>query len=101
VESTLPREQKIDAIVKESGKRFDPESVRLFFKVTQIAELPRSIREIMLEELAPGMRLAKGIYSPSGLLLVAEGQDLNTTTIAKIKNHHMLTSVTQRLLVYS
>jgi response regulator RpfG family c-di-GMP phosphodiesterase len=101
VESTLPRPQTIEAIVKESGKRFDPEAVRLFFKVTQIAELPRSIREIMVDELAPGMRLAKGIYSPSGLLLVAEGQDLNTATIAKIKNHHMLVSVTQRLLVYS
>jgi len=101
VESTLPRPQAIEAIVKESGKRFDPEAVRLFFKVTQIAELPLSIREIMVDELTPGMRLAKGIYSPSGLLLVAEGQDLNIATIAKIKNHHMLVSVTQRLLVYS
>jgi len=101
VESTLPKQQTVDAIVKESGKRFDPEAVRLFFKVTQIAELPQSVREIMVDELAPGMRLVKGIYSPSGLLLVAEGQDLNPATIAKIKNHHMLTSVTQRLLVYS
>jgi response regulator RpfG family c-di-GMP phosphodiesterase len=101
VESTSPKQQTIDAVVKESGKRFDPEAVRLFFKVTQIAELPQSIREIMVEELAPGMRLAKGIYSPSGMLLVAEGQDLNPATIAKIKNHHMLVSVTQRLLVYS
>jgi response regulator RpfG family c-di-GMP phosphodiesterase len=101
VESTLPKQGTVDAIMKESGKRFDPEAVRLFFKVTQIAELPQSIREIMVDELAPGMRLAKGIYSPSGLLLVAEGQDLSTATIAKIKNHHMLVSVTQRLLVYS
>jgi len=101
VESTLPKAQTIEALVNESGKRFDPEAVRLFFKVTQIAELPHTVREIMVSELAPGMRLAKGIYSPSGLLLVAEGQDLNVTTITKIKNHHMLTSVTQRLLVYS
>jgi HD-GYP domain-containing protein (c-di-GMP phosphodiesterase class II) len=101
VESTLPKQQTVDAIVKESGKRFDPEAVRLFFKVTQIAELPQSVREIMVDELAPGMRLVKGIYSPSGLLLVSEGQELNPATIAKIKNHHMLTSVTQRLLVYS
>ena len=100
VESTLPRQQTIDAIVKESGKRFDPEAVRLFFKVTQIAELPHNVREIMVDELEPGMRLAKGIYSPSGLLLVAEGQDLTPATISKIRNHHMLTSVTQRLLVY-
>jgi HD-GYP domain-containing protein (c-di-GMP phosphodiesterase class II) len=101
VESTLTKQQTIDAIVKESGKRFDPEAVRLFFKVTQIAELPQSVREIMVDELEPGMKLVKGIYSPSGLLLVAEGQDLSPATISKIKNHHMLTSVTQRLLVYS
>jgi response regulator RpfG family c-di-GMP phosphodiesterase len=101
VESTLGKQKTIDAIVKESGTRFDPDAVRLFFKVTQIAELPQTVREIMVGELAPGMRLVKGIYSPSGLLLVAEGQDLNPTTIAKIKNHNMLTSVTQRLLVYS
>jgi response regulator RpfG family c-di-GMP phosphodiesterase len=100
VESTLPKQQTIDSIVKESGKRFDPEAVRLFFKVTQIAELPQSVREIMVDELTPGMKLVKGIYSPSGLLLVAEGQDLSPATISKIKNYHMLTSVTQRLLVY-
>jgi response regulator RpfG family c-di-GMP phosphodiesterase len=101
VESMMTREQTIDALVKESGKRFDPEAVRLFFKVTQIAELPQTVREIMVDDLVPGMRLVKGIYSPSGLLLVAEGQDLNAATIAKIKNHNMLVSVTQRLLVYS
>jgi response regulator RpfG family c-di-GMP phosphodiesterase len=100
-ESTLSRQQTIEAIVRESGRRFDPEAVRLFFKVTQIAELPRNVREIMLEELIPGMRLVKGIYSPSGLLLVAEGQDLTHATISKIKNYSMLTSVTGRLLVYS
>jgi response regulator RpfG family c-di-GMP phosphodiesterase len=101
IESNIPPQQTVELIVRESGKRFDPEAVRLFFKVTQIAELPKTVREIMIEELAPGMRLAKGIYSPSGLLLVAEGQDLSSATISKIKNHNMLTSVTQRLLVYS
>jgi len=101
VESTIGKQKTVDAIVKESGTRFDPDAVRLFFKVTQIAELPQTIQEIMVDELTPGMRLVKGIYSPSGLLLVAEGQDLNPATIAKIKNHNMLTSVTQRLLVYS
>ena len=101
VESTMGKQKTVDAIVKESGKRFDPDAVRLFFKVTQIAELPHTIHEIMVDELTPGMRLAKGIYSPSGLLLVAEGQDLNPATITKIKNHNMLTNVTQRLLVYS
>jgi hypothetical protein len=59
------------------------------------------MREVLVEELSPGMKLATGIYSPSGLLLMGEGQELNLPTIEKIKNHNLRTSVTQRLLVYS
>ena len=47
------------------------------------------------------MHLARGIFSPAGLLLIPEGQELTTPTISKIKNHNLLNSVTQRLLVYS
>ena len=101
VECGLPKPAAVEAILAESGKAFDPEAVRLFFKVTQIAELPRQVREIMIDELSPGMLLAKGIFSPSGLLLVPEGQTLNDVTIARIKNYNLQTSVTHRLLVYS
>ena len=59
------------------------------------------MREVLVEELSPGMKLATGIYSQGGLLLMGEGQELNPLSIEKIKNHNMRTSVTQRLLVYS
>ena len=59
------------------------------------------MREVLVEELSSGMRLATGIYSPGGLLLVGEGQELNALSIEKIKNHNLRTSITQRLLVYS
>lgn len=101
VESGLPKEKAIDAIMTESGKAFDPEAVRLFLKVTHLVQLPRQVREIMLEELEPGMVLANGLYSPHGLLLVGEGQMLSASTIAKIRNHNLISAISQRLLVYS
>ena len=101
VECGLHKGEAVESILAESGKAFDPEAVRLFFKVTQIAELPRKIKEVMTDELEPGMVLAKGIYNPSGLLLVPEGQSLTPTSIARIKNYNMQVSVTDRLLIYS
>jgi hypothetical protein len=63
--------------------------------------LPRSVREVMLEDLKAGMVLASGIYSPHGLLLVGEGQPLNVGMIAKIRSHNLMAPISQRLLVYS
>jgi response regulator RpfG family c-di-GMP phosphodiesterase len=101
VECGVPKDSAMQAILRQSGTAFDPEAVRLFLRSIPSAEVPRTIREVLVEELSPGMRLATGIYSPSGLLLMGEGQELNPPTIEKIKNHNLRTSVTQRLLVYS
>lgn len=101
VESGQPKQVAIDAILAKSGTFYDPEAVRLFLKVTHLVHLPRQVREIMLEELQPGMVLASGIYSPHGLLLIGEGQPLGLATIAKIRSHNQITPINQRLLVYS
>ncbi len=99
VESGLPKAQAIDLILSQSGTAYDPEAVRLFLKVTNLAQLPRQVREITLHELEPGMVLASGIYSPHGLLLIGEGQELSPGTIAKIRSHNQVTPISQRLLV--
>lgn len=101
VESGLGKDKAIEAVMAESGKGFDPEAVRLFLKTTHLVQLPRRVREVMLEELEPGMVLANGLYSPHGLLLVGEGQTLSAGTIAKIRNHNLVSAISQRLLVYS
>ncbi|MGH8017966.1 MAG: HD domain-containing phosphohydrolase [Opitutaceae bacterium] len=100
VEMNLPRDRALDAILKESGRAFDPEAVRLFLKVSNSMNLPRKVRELTLAELAPGQSLASGIYSPSGLLLIPEDRELNDGLIRKIKEHNSVTPITQRLLVY-
>jgi response regulator RpfG family c-di-GMP phosphodiesterase len=99
VESGLPKAAAIDLVLSQSGSAYDPEAVRLFLKVTNLAQLPRQVREITLHELEPGMVLANGIYSPHGLLLIGEGQELSPGTIAKIRSHNQVTPISQRLLV--
>ena len=100
VESGLSKTAAIDALLAKSGTEYDPEAVRLFLKVANLVQLPKQVREIMLDELEPGMVLANGIYSPHGLLLIGEGQPLSSTTIAKIRSHDKVTPISQRLLVY-
>lgn len=101
VESGLGKNAAIEAILAQSGRAYDPEAVRLFLKVSNLVQLPRQVREILLDELQPGMVLANGLYSPHGMLLIGEGQALSPGTIAKIRNHNQVTPISQRLLVYS
>ncbi|MEM9026478.1 MAG: HD domain-containing phosphohydrolase, partial [Verrucomicrobiota bacterium] len=67
VECRQPKEKALDQILKQSGKAFDPEAVRLFMKATRLDQLPQQVKEVLFSELEPGMRLAKGIYAPNGL----------------------------------
>jgi response regulator RpfG family c-di-GMP phosphodiesterase len=101
VESGLSKNLAIDALLDGSGSAYDPEAVRLFLKVSNLVQLPKQVREIMLHELEAGMVLANGIYSPHGLLLIGEGQPLSPGTITKIRNHNQVTPISQRLLVYT
>lgn len=99
--SSEPHDSTIERVLELSGTAFDPEAVRLFLRSTQSGKVPRHMREITVAELSPGMQLAKGIYSPTGILLIPEGQHLDAPTIAKLRNHSLLTSLPQQLLVFS
>ena len=101
VESGLPKQAAIDQLLARSGTHYDPEAIRLFLKVSNLVNLPRTVREILLDELEPGMVLASGIYSPHGLLLIGEGQLLGPGTISKLRDHTQIAPISQRLLVYS
>jgi len=101
IESTDPKPVATQTIQAEAGRSYDPEAVRLFLKVTHLVNLPRQVRDVLLEELESGMTLATGIYSPHGLLLVGEDQTLGPGIISKIRSHNEVTPISQRLLVYS
>ena len=100
VESALPRDEALEYIIRNSGKSFHPEAVRLFMKSSNLSNLPKKVRELTLAELEPGMVLAKGIYSPSGLLLIPEEERLTHSIIKKIKEHDFANPITQRLMVF-
>ncbi len=90
----------IDRIKSESGTAFDPEAVRIFLRAQDIATVPRRERQVTLSELRPGMVLAKGIFTPNGLLLVPEGQRLNATYIEKVLNYNRVQPLVLTLTVY-
>ena len=66
VDTGLSKEKAGEMLAKQSGTAFDPEAVRLFFAATSIAQLPRQVSELLLDDLRPGMRLAKGHLQPGG-----------------------------------
>ena len=96
----LPHEQAVDRILEQSGSAFDPDATRLFLRCAQASSLPRLVHEVMVDELDVGMQLASGIYSPTGVLLVAEGYHLDENTIKKIRNYNATSSILRQLLVY-
>jgi response regulator RpfG family c-di-GMP phosphodiesterase len=100
VQSGLPKEQAAEYVQQESGRAFDPEAVRLFLRAVRLSDLPDNVKEVLMVELEPGMRLARGIVTPSGMLLMPEGHILSDVSIAKLGNHGQQHLVTERLLIY-
>ena len=100
VQSGMPKEQACEFLLEESGKGFDPEAIRLFFRTNEMSKLPRNVKEVLMAELKPGMELARGIVTPSGMLLMPAGQVLNDYSIAKLSNHSRLNLVTERLMIF-
>jgi hypothetical protein len=55
---------------------------------------------VLLSDLQPGMVLAQGIYTATGILLIPDGQKLTPTYIDKLVNHNRINPISQSLLVY-
>lgn len=99
-ESNLDETSTIESIKLGSGTQYDPEAVRAFLRALPKTTISRKEREVLIAELQPGMVLAKGIYTPNGLLLVPEGQPLNESAIGKILSHNKTSPIIHSLLVY-
>ncbi len=71
-------------IRENSGKRYDPELVRLFVRVMETTQ--SKIRETALtsNQLKPGMVLSRDLYSSARFLLLAKGRKLDTSIIQHI-----------------
>ena len=98
--SKLVRDDAVEEIKMQSNTAFDPDAVRIFLRALPLAHTPRQEKQVPLAGLLPGMVLARGIYTPNGLLLVPEGQQLNPTYIEKLLNHDRIQPINQSLVVY-
>ena len=99
-ESDLQPARAAEMISRGSGTQFDPEAVRAFLRSLPKAVVPGKQREVLLSELRPGMVLAQGIYTATGILLIPDGQRLTSTYIDKLLNHNRINPISQSLLVY-
>jgi response regulator RpfG family c-di-GMP phosphodiesterase len=98
--SDLPAAQTIQALKAQAGSGFDPEAVRVLVKALHLAGLPSKEREVTLKDLTPGMVLARGIYSQTGVLLVPEGERLNETYINELRRYSVAHPPAQTFAVY-
>ena len=96
----LTDEDATEKIKTGASTAFDPEALKIFLRALAVAAVPRRERQVSLGDLRPGMVLSRGIYTPSGLLLVPEGQRLNATYIEKVLNYNRVQALVQSLTVY-
>lgn len=99
-ESDLKDQAAADMISAGSNTAFDPEAVRAFLRTLPKAVVPGKQKEVLLSDLRPGMVLAQGIYTVSGILLIPDGQRLTAPYIDKLLNHNRINPISQSLLVY-
>jgi response regulator RpfG family c-di-GMP phosphodiesterase len=86
VESSLPRDDRLDEILHLDGTAFSFDAVQTFMKATRtVPTSPRNKKKAALSELKPGMMLAEGIYSPSGMLIIPEGQRITEESLRLLK----------------
>ncbi|MGA2246201.1 MAG: HD domain-containing phosphohydrolase [Verrucomicrobiota bacterium] len=90
----------VERIKTGGSTAFDSEALKIFLRAQAVASVPRRERQVSLGDLRPGMVLSRGIYTPSGLLLVPEGQRLNATYIEKVLNYNRVQPLVQALTVY-
>jgi response regulator RpfG family c-di-GMP phosphodiesterase len=99
VSLAMGREQALGILARQAGNALDPDAVQLLSRVASTSQIPRPVNEVGVRDLVPGMQLAKGIYSSSGLLLMAEGEELTPSSINRLRENGLLAS-SGRLLVY-
>lgn len=99
VESAASRARTLEQIIELSGKAFCPDAVRLFLKAAEPQRWPSGVREVLISELRPGMRLARNLLSPSGILLVPEHTILDDHAIRRLNRYNAANQLQDRILV--
>lgn len=99
VESRESPSRTLERILELSGSAFCPDAVRLFLRAAKPHRWPQGVREILISELRPGMRLARNLLSPSGILLVPEQTVLDEHSIRRLNRYNAANQLQDRILV--
>ena len=94
----------LDAVIREKGKRFDPDTVNLFEVLLTGAPgdgRPDQNEEVPVgfHDLVEGMVLARDLKTSKGLLLLAKGDEVRHLNLEKIRNFHKLDPIVDRIYV--
>ena len=88
-------------IRNNSGKRFDPEIVDVFFEVLNELKIKAySEKEIPVSMLREGMVISRDIVTTSGIFIVAKDTILKGAHIEKIKIYKKLSPLKEKIYVY-
>ncbi len=99
VESRESHSRTLEHILELSGKAFCPDAVRLFLRAAKPQRWSKGMREVLIAELQPGMRLARNLLSPSGILLVPENTLLDDHSIRRLNRYNAANQLQDRILV--
>jgi len=86
------------------GTEFDPQVVDHFLDYLALERAragTRREKKISVYELREGMVLARDLYTPSGLLLVAKGEVVEASYIEKIKNYNRVNPIQDGVYIYA
>ena len=97
-------EQVVRRLMMMRGFQLDPKVVSLLLELhkEEIEEKRNNhLRSVALDDLQEGMRLARDFRGATGALLLPANMQLNRQHIEKLKKHHQLTGLRDKVYVYA
>ena len=85
--NTLSAKSALERIQQHSGKQYDPSLVPILMALVnkRLEDIPQQKElHINSEQLAPGMKLSRDVYSRNDMLLLTKGRVLSETLIRKL-----------------
>ena len=97
-------DQVVQRLMMMRGFQLDPRVVSLLLELHNEGveqKKKNHLGSVSLDDLEEGMRLARDFHGASGALLLPANIRLNRQHIEKLKKHHQLTGVTDKVYVYA
>lgn len=94
----------VDELMSKKGILYDPHITMLVVDFLQTNDQEFSAekkRQISVLELQPGMKIARDLYTGTGVKLLTENTVLNENTIKKITAHHQLDPILTGVYIFA